>query len=131
MFRVVIAMIIASVATAGGQILFRRGMQQIGSLEVYAPGALISYFRRAMMNGYVIGGTILNVVFYLLLIATLSWTDVTVALPFTALEYAFSAVLAITFLHEVVPPVRWVAIMLVLLGVVLVTMSGEATMHRS
>ena len=33
MFRVVIAMIIASAATAGGQILIRRGMQDIGSLE--------------------------------------------------------------------------------------------------
>jgi drug/metabolite transporter (DMT)-like permease len=131
MFRVVIAMIIASAATAGGQILIRRGMQDIGSLENYAPLALVSYFGGALMNPYVIGGTILNGVFYFLLIASLSWADVTVALPFTALEYGFAAVLAITILQEVVPPLRWAGIVLVIVGVVLITASGEATTVRS
>lgn len=131
MFRVVIAMMIASAATAGGQILIRRGMQDIGSLENYAPLALASYFYGALMNPYVIGGTILNGVFYFLLIASLSWADVTVALPFTALEYGFAAVLAITILQEVVPPLRWAGIVLVIVGVVLITASGEAMTVRS
>ena len=131
MFRVVIAMIVASAATAGGQILIRRGMQDIGSLENYAPLALISYFGGALMNPYVIGGTILNGIFYFLLIASLSWADVTVALPFTALEYGFAALLAITILQEVVSPLRWTGIVLVIAGVILITASGEPTTVRS
>jgi drug/metabolite transporter (DMT)-like permease len=63
------------------------------------------------------------------LIASLSWADVTVAVPFTAMEYAFAAILAITLLQEVVPPVRWAGIVLVIVGVVLVTVSGEPTSH--
>lgn len=129
MLRVIIAMIIASAATAGGQILIRRGMQDIGSLETYAPLALLSYFGQALSNPYVILGTILNGVFYFLLMASLSWADVTVAVPFTAMEYAFAAILAVTLLQEVVPPVRWMGIVLVIVGVVLVTVSGEATSH--
>lgn len=131
MLRVVIAMIVASAATAGGQILIRRGMQDIGSLENYAPLALISYFGGALMNPYVIGGTILNGIFYFLLIASLSWADVTVALPFTALEYGFAALLAITILQEVVSPLRWIGIVLVIAGVILITASGEPTTVRS
>jgi drug/metabolite transporter (DMT)-like permease len=131
MFRVVVAMIIASAATAAGQVLIRRGMQDIGSLEAYAPAALMSYFGHALSNPYVILGTILNGVFYFLLIASLSWADVTVAVPFTALEYGFAAVLAITLLQEVVPPIRWVGIVLVIVGVLLITISGEPTSAQS
>jgi drug/metabolite transporter (DMT)-like permease len=125
MLRVIVAMIIASAATAAGQILIRKGMQDIGSLETYAPLAVISYFGHALLNPYVILGTVLNGIFYFLLIASLSWAEVTIAVPFTALEYVFAAVLAITILQEVVPPIRWAGIVLVVLGVLLVTVSGE------
>lgn len=129
MLRVMIAMIVASAATAGGQVLIKKGMQTIGSLETYQPMALLSYFGQALSNPYVILGTILNGVFYFLLIASLSWADVTVAVPFTAIEYVFAAILAVTILQEVVSPVRWAGIVLVIVGVVLVSVSGEATTH--
>lgn len=126
MLRVIIAMIVASAATAGGQVLIKKGMQTIGSLETYQPMALLSYFGQALSNPYVILGTILNGIFYFLLIASLSWADVTVAVPFTAIEYVFAAILAVTILQEVVSPVRWAGIVLVIVGVVLVSVSGEA-----
>ncbi|MFM8552402.1 MAG: EamA family transporter [Nitrospiraceae bacterium] len=129
MLRVILAMIVASAATAGGQILIKKGMQTVGSLETYQPMALLSYFGQALSNPYVILGTILNGVFYFLLIASLSWADVTVAVPFTAIEYVFAAILAVTLLQEVVSPVRWAGIVLVIMGVVLVSVSGEAVSH--
>jgi drug/metabolite transporter (DMT)-like permease len=117
MLRVILAMVVASAATAGGQVLIKKGMQTVGSLETYQPLALLSYFGQALSNPYVILGTILNGVFYFLLIASLSWADVTVAVPFTAIEYVFAAILAVTILQEVVSPVRWAGIVLVILGV--------------
>ena len=97
MVRVLIAMTLAAASAAVGQILVRRGMQQVGSLENYAPMALAVYFYHAAINGYVIMGTALNTVFYVLFLAALSWTDVTVALPMTAIEYGFAAFLAVSF----------------------------------
>jgi drug/metabolite transporter (DMT)-like permease len=123
MLRVIIAMTIASAATAMGQILIRRGMQAVGSLETYAPLALVAYFAQAFGNFYVIAGTVLNAVFYFLLLITLSWTGVTVALPFSALEYGFAAMLAVIILQEQVTPLRWVGIMLVVFGIILISMS--------
>jgi drug/metabolite transporter (DMT)-like permease len=123
MLGVIITMTIASAATATGQILIRRGMQAIGSLETYAPLALVAYFAEALSNPYVIGGTALNAVFYFLLLTTLSWTGVTIALPFSALEYGFAAILAVTFLQEQVTPLRWVGIMCVVFGIILISMS--------
>ena len=125
MLRVIIAMTIASAATAMGQILIRRGMQVVGSLETYAPLALVAYFAQALGNPYVIAGTVLNAVFYFLLLITLSWTGVTVALPFTALEYGFAAMLAVIILQEQVTPLRWVGIVLVVFGIILISMSHQ------
>jgi drug/metabolite transporter (DMT)-like permease len=117
-------MIIATGSAAVGQILVRRGMQQVGSLENYAPLALVGYFWNAACNPYVIGGTILNTVFYVLFLAALSWTEVTVALPMTAIEYAFAAVLAVMILKEAVSPLRWAGVALVIVGVVLISRGG-------
>jgi drug/metabolite transporter (DMT)-like permease len=128
MLRVIIAMTIASAATATGQILIRRGMQAVGSLETYAPLALIAYFAQALSNPYVIGGTFLNAVFYFLLLIALSWTGVTVALPLTALEYGFAALLAVTILQERVTPMRWLGIVLVVFGIILISMSRGDTL---
>jgi drug/metabolite transporter (DMT)-like permease len=124
MLRVIIVMTLAAAAAALGQILVRRGMQEVGSLEHYAPMALMSYFGQALSNVDVVLGTILNAVFYFLFLAALSWADLTVALPMTALEYGIAAVLAVLILKEVVPPLRWAGIVLVVLGVVLITWAG-------
>jgi drug/metabolite transporter (DMT)-like permease len=125
MLKVLMAMTVAAAAAAVGQIFVRQGMQQVGSLEAYAPAALIAYFVRALLNPYVIAGTALNAVFYFLFLASLSWADVTVVLPMTALEFGMAAALAVIILDEAVPNLRWAGIALVVLGVVLITYAGR------
>ena len=127
MLRIIIAMTIAAGSAAFGQIMVRRGMLQVGSLENYAPWPLVTYFGHALCNPYVIGGTVLNAVFYFLFLAALSWTGVTVALPMTAIEYGFAALMAVTILKESVPPVRWAGIVLIVIGVILIARGGGET----
>ena len=127
MLRVLIAMTVAAGSAALGQILLRRGMLQVGSLESWAPMALIGYFGHALSNPYVVAGTFLNAVFYFLFLAALSWNDVTVVLPLSAIEYGFAALLAVLMLKEQVPPMRWLGITLVLVGIVLISKSGVET----
>lgn len=124
MLKVLIAMTIAAAAAAVGQIFVRQGMQQVGALEQYAPLALIGYFGQALLNPYVVIGTLLNGVFYFLFLAALSWTDVTVVLPMTALEFGMAAILAVVLLNEVVPTMRWAGIALVIAGVFLIALAG-------
>ena len=122
--RVIISIVMAAGSAALGTILVRRGMQQVGSLENYAPLALAAYFWHALCNPYVIFGTFLNAVFYFLFLAALSWSDVTVVVPMTAIEYGIAATLAVLLLKENVPPIRWAGIALVIIGVILIARSG-------
>jgi drug/metabolite transporter (DMT)-like permease len=123
MLRTLSTMTIACAAAAVGQILLRHGMQQVGPLESWEPLALASFLGRAMTNASVVLGTILNAVFYVLFLAALSWSEVTVVLPLTALEYGFAAVLSVIILKEAVPGLRWGGIALVIGGVILISLS--------
>ncbi len=125
MLRVIVVSIIATLSGAAGQILMRRGMQIVGPLEEYAPLEMLAYFWRALCQPYVIAGTVMSAIFYFALLAALSWTGVTVAFPLTALEYAFAGLLAVSFLKEVVPPIRWAGIALVTVGVILISVSSN------
>ncbi len=121
MLRVLVAMSVACLSAAVGQILVRRGMLELGPLESWAPFALLAYFGHVVVNPWVVAGTVLNTAFYVLFLAALSWTGVTVALPLTALEYVAAAALSVLILKEVVPPLRWAGIGLVVLGVALIS----------
>jgi len=125
MLKVLIVMTIAAGAAAVGQIFIRQGMQQVGSLAAYTPVALMGYLGQALSNPYVVIGTALNAVFYFLFLASLSWADVTVVLPMTALEFGMAAILAVMILHEAVPTLRWAGIVLIILGVMLITVAGH------
>jgi drug/metabolite transporter (DMT)-like permease len=126
MLRVLTAMIGACVSASVGQILVRRGMLQLGELRGWSPRYLAGYFWHALTNPWVIAGTVGNALFYFLFLAVLSWTEVSVALPLTALEYVIAAVLGIIFLKEPVPPLRWAGIALVIAGVTLISADRQA-----
>src|SRR5260370_38837778 len=119
MVRTLSAMTMACAAAAVGQILLRHGLQQVGPLESWGPMALASFLWRAMSNASVVGGTVLNAVFYVLFLVVLSWSEVTVALPLTALEYLFAPVLIPVILQDAVPGRRWAGIIRVIVGAVL------------
>ena len=104
--------------------MIRRDMQEVGALETYQPALLVRYFATALFNPFVLGGAGLQAVAFFLFMAGLSWKDATVVGPFTAVEYFFVALLAMLVLGEVVSPLRWLGIALVILGVMLVTWSG-------
>jgi uncharacterized membrane protein len=120
MLRVIIAVAIAAVTAAIGQIFFRRGMQEVGSLEQYALVELLRYF----CNPYIIVGTALSGVSYFSFLAALSWQHVTVVLPMAAIEYCFVALLAVLFLKENIPPARWIGLALVVVGVIMIARTG-------
>lgn len=120
MFRVLAAMLGACIAASIGQILVRRGMLQVGELSGWAPRYLVAYFWHALTNPWVIAGTVGNALFYFLFLGVLSWTEVSIALPLTALEYAIAAGLGILFLKEPVSPLRWAGIALVIAGVMVI-----------
>lgn len=125
--RVTLVMLVAIAAAGAGNVCLSKGMQTVGALEAYDPGALWRFFVGAVMNPWVIGGILLELANYLLWLAVLSWSDVSWALPLNALEYILVGLAAAVFLGESVGPVRWLGIALIAAGVALLMDSWEHT----
>lgn len=55
----------------------------------------------------------------------LSRIDLSVAVPIASFSYILVAVASILFLHETITPLRWLGIVLILTGVIVVSMSSQ------
>lgn len=123
--RVTLVMLVAIAAAGAGNVCLSKGMQTVGSLEAYDPASLWRFFSGAVMNPWVVGGILLELLNYFLWLAVLSWSDVSWALPLNALEYILVGLAAAVFLGESVGPVRWLGISLIAAGVALLMGSWE------
>jgi uncharacterized membrane protein len=71
-------------------------------------------------NPWVDGGVLLLIVWFASQLSLLSWSDLSYVLPITAGSYVLTAVLGKVFLHEVVSVERWLGILVISVGVLLV-----------
>ena len=102
------------VMSIAAQASLRRGMADLGEI-----GGL-TLFVEAARSRYVP----LGIVFYAL--GTVSWLvvlgriDLAVAYPLGSLNHVFIALLSATILHEIVPPLRWFGVALIVLGIAVI-----------
>ena len=106
-----------------GNVLLSRGMKQTGEIVDFSPAALAATFVKTFTNASIWLGILSLLVFFVSYLLLLSWADVSVVVPATALSYVAGAFGAKFLLHEDVAPVRWAGVLLVCIGVALISMS--------
>lgn len=112
--KVIVIMLIAVLAVSLGETLLSKGMKQIGD------GSGLQQARAVLTNGYVVGGTLLMMVYFGLYMAALKQADLSFVLPLTAVSYLLGALLARYYLHEHVSPTRWLGALVITVGVMIV-----------
>ncbi len=125
-----ICLAIVIIANALGNVVLRRGMQQVGSIATYDPLRLILSSFRALSNPFVAAGVTLLVIFFVAHMIVLSWADLSYVLPMTSVGYILVTVLGWWLLDEAVRPARWLGIAVITAGVVLVGRTAAATAPR-
>ena len=118
--RVWVLLGIVVLAGTAGEIAVTRAMKQIGEVRQFHPRALIRVLGRAFRIGWMWLGLGLLAMAFFSLLTLLSWENVSFVVPLTALSYVVGALMAKVFLGEEVDLVRWVGVLLVVVGVVLV-----------
>src|SRR4030095_12118104 len=123
----VLAMVVCAVV---GDLLLRRGMSETGAVQFTAAG--LEHALVAMMSSATIW---LGIVFLLGFMATqmtvMSWADYSYVMPAGAFGYALQTFLAVVILHEAVSARRWIGVMLICVGVVLVGQTKPRTTEVS
>ena len=109
-----------------GDLMLKRGMLQIGAVQISALGiwhALLS----TIHNGTVWLGILFLIGFTLCYMTAVSWADYSYVMPAGAFGYAIQTVLAVIILHEAVNAQRWIGVVLIVTGVLLVGQTHPTT----
>jgi uncharacterized membrane protein len=126
-----LVMVLAMVVCANvGDLMLKRGMTKIGAVEISASG-LAHAFRLTATNGTIWIGIIFLIGFMASYMTVLSWADYSYVMPAGAFGYAVLTLLAVVFLHESVSPRRWIGVLLICVGVLLVGQTKPSTTTAS
>jgi uncharacterized membrane protein len=120
-------MVLALVVCANiGDLTMKRGMTEIGAVDL-SPVGLAHAFRLTLTNAKIWIGIVFLLGFMASYMTVLSWADYSYVMPVGAFGYAMLTLLAVVFLHEHVTPRRWVGVMVVCIGVLLVGRTKPST----
>src|SRR5947208_14647825 len=115
--KTAVVLILAMLAQAGGDVCLSQGMRGLGGTLQLAEREMISLILGGLASPTIWLGMGLLGVFFGLHAAALSWADLSVVLPATALGYVLNGAYGAYVLHETVTPARWAGVLLIGLGV--------------
>ena len=116
-------MLITLAGTATAQLLLRKGMLLVGQFP-HNFSEVIPFLLRAFTNLYVLGAILSVLVAGLAWISAISRAEALSRIyPFMALSYVLVVLFSALFLRENVTVLRWVGVIFIGLGVLLVTRS--------
>ena len=110
------------VATAVGEVLAAMGMRRHGEIRDFRPGALRRAASVLTRNRFVIGYVAAMAVSFFAFMRLLTVSNLSYAVPVTAVTYALETVMAKYVLKEHVNWLRWAGAGLVICGVALVSL---------
>jgi drug/metabolite transporter (DMT)-like permease len=119
-FEFLVLMFFVVVFGTVGEIFVSRAMKEHGEVKDFRPRALIGVIVRALRSRWMWLGVAMMAIAFFSLLAVFSVANVSFVVPVTALSYVVGALGGRFFLGERVNAQRWIGILLVGAGVVLV-----------
>jgi drug/metabolite transporter (DMT)-like permease len=110
-----------------GNTLLGKGMKEAGDLDISHMSSIVSGAARVLTSAPIWAGIAMMLGFMVCHMLVLSWADYSFVMPFSAIAYALVPLLGYLFLHEQVSAARWIGIVLIVFGVVLI----NRTPHRT
>ena len=121
-----IALLVISVGFAtAGQITLKAAMDAIGRIGTQEVSNAAQTIGRAVREPLLWGGLVLFGVSALFWLIVLSRVDLSIAYPFVGLSYVLVVGLARLVFHENVPPLRWIGVCVIAVGIALIGFSSR------
>jgi drug/metabolite transporter (DMT)-like permease len=110
-----------------GNTILSKGMKDAGDLDISQLSTIAAGAARVLTSGTIWAGIALMLLFMICHMLVLSWADYSFVMPFSAIAYALVPLLGYLFLHEQVSAARWIGIVLIFLGVLLINRTPPRT----
>ncbi len=115
---------VAVLSNSFGNLLLSIGMDR---MPQFSFGNLGHYLANAFADPQLLAGTFLTATYTFAQLSLFSWADLSFVVPFTATSYIITALLSKFILHEPVNLDRWLGVVLISIGVLLVSRTPQAT----
>jgi drug/metabolite transporter (DMT)-like permease len=114
-----------------GNVLLSKGMKRVGSAKNWVPGDTFHVLANIITSGYIWLGIACLLTFFVAYMLVLTWADYSYVQPASSFSYAVVAILGYFLLGEAVPPLRWIGILVICVGVFVVGHTHPRTTEKA
>ena len=114
-----------------GNVLLGKGMKRISATGIGATTGALDLLSRVLSSGVIWLGIASLITFFAAYMLVLSWADYSYVQPASSVAYGMVAVLAHFMLREAVSPLRWIGVLFICLGVLVVGHTPPRTTRQS
>jgi len=126
MTKLIVILLLGLLFEAVGVVFLSQGLHEIGQVKTVSPNEISRIIVRGMTNWNILLGTLLEAIFFGVLLYLLSQKDVSLVWPLTSLGFVLTALAARMVRHEEVSALRWVGVIIIVIGAALVAWSEHA-----
>jgi uncharacterized membrane protein len=108
---------------SAGDLLSAKGMKQVGSLKSFSVIAFLQWFAKIFTNAYMMVGITSQSISLLIFLSLLSWADLSLIRPASAMGYIISLILAKYILQEKINQGRLIGITFIAVGILSLSLS--------
>jgi len=123
MLKLLLILLIGLVFESTGVILLKKGMTQIGEVRAINVREIGRVAKAGMTSPRILLGVFFEALFFVCLLVLMSQSDISFLWPMTGLSFVFATIAAMWFLHEQVSSVRWIGVVLIMIGAALISYS--------
>ena len=123
MIKLLLILIVGLIFESAGVILLKKGILHIGEMQSITPPEILRVAKAGALNPQILLGVFFEALFFLCLVILMSKSDISFLWPLTALSFVFATFAAIIFLGESVSPIRWIGVILIVIGAAFISYS--------
>ena len=131
MTKLILILLVALLFEAVGVVYLSKGLREVKGLERVSVREVGRLIKATATNGSFLFGLLLETFFFAGLCYLLSYHDVSLIWPLTALGFVLTALAARYLQQEYVSPTRWLGIGLIVVGVAVVSYSEKLKERRA
>jgi drug/metabolite transporter (DMT)-like permease len=126
MLKILIILFIGLIFESTGIVLLKKGMSTVGEVKMTSAREIFRAVKSGVTNVKILGGVFFEAMFFACLLIMMAKSDISFIWPLTGLSFVFSTFAAMWFLGETVSAMRWVGVLMIVVGSVVIGYSEQS-----
>ncbi len=126
MVKLLIILLIGLTFESTGIVFLKKGMNQVGDARPVSLVEIGRVLKSGVTNRNILLGVFFQALFFACLLILMARSDISFLWPLTSLSFVFATLAAMWFLQEQVSAIRWIGVVLIMVGAGFISYSEHA-----